>query len=91
MKKHLTLLCLCSFFCVSQAHAKFSGSFIVEINDLSIRVISPKKKQKTVSVIIQNNTLDKIVSELKTGNKVFKTLCPQVKKVKKSSKLTTQK
>jgi hypothetical protein len=55
-----------------QAKAQYTDSFIVEINDQTIKVTSPLKKTETVSIIIKNNTLDKIVSELRSDKKVLK-------------------
>ena len=59
-------------FLTASAYGQHTGSFIVEINDQSIKVTSPLKKQSTVSIIVKNNTLDKIVSELRSENKVLK-------------------
>ncbi|MFT6633701.1 MAG: hypothetical protein ACJAS4_003672 [Bacteriovoracaceae bacterium] len=55
-----------------KANAQYTDSFIVEINDQTIKVTSPLKKTETVSIIIKNNTLDKIVSELRSDKKVLK-------------------
>ena len=52
--------------------ANSSGSFIVEINNQGMVVTSPSKELDTVSIIIKNNTLDKIVSELRSKQKVLK-------------------
>lgn len=52
--------------------AKTTDSFIVEIEDRKMVVTSPSKKLETVSIIIKNNTLDKIVSEIRTQKKVLK-------------------
>jgi|TARA_Y100001936_G_C15513132_1_gene379006 hypothetical protein len=62
---------------------KFTGSFVVEINDRTIKVTSPLKKLDTVSIIVKNNTLDQIVSELRSEKKVLKrfVLKPEGKEV----------
>jgi hypothetical protein len=69
MKKYLFLLFLCLF---SEAHAQYSNSFIVEIDERKIRVTSPKNKTDIVSIVVVNKTLDKIISEVRDGNKVLK-------------------
>lgn len=59
-------------FFISSAYAKNTNSFIVELNDQGMAVTSPSEKLETTSIIIINNTLDKIVSELRTEKKVLK-------------------
>jgi hypothetical protein len=49
-----------------------SNSFLVTIEDDKIKVISPKKKMKIVSIIIKNNTFDDIRSEIATDKKTLK-------------------
>jgi len=49
-----------------------SESFIVDISDQKIRVTSPSKKIPVASIIIRNQTLDKIISEIRSENKVIK-------------------
>lgn len=65
------------------AQAKYTDSFIVKVKDRSIQVTSPPKKIDIVSVIIENETLDKIISQLKTKDKVIKrfVLQPEGKQV----------
>lgn len=64
-------------------YGQYTDSFIVDVNDQSIKVTSPLKKTETVSIIIKNNTLDKIVSELRSEKKVLKrfVLRPEGKEV----------
>lgn len=78
MMKYLLL-----FIFVSHAFSKTSDSFIVEIGDQNMVVTSPAEKKDNVSIIVINNTLDKIVSELKTDKKVLKrfVLTPNGKEV----------
>ncbi len=45
---------------------------MVEVNDRSIKVTSPLKAKKFVSIIVENKTFDRIVSEIKTDKKVLK-------------------
>ena len=52
--------------------AKNTDSFVIEMNDQGMAVTSPSKKLETVSIIIKNNTLDKIISELRSKKKVLK-------------------
>lgn len=47
-------------------------AFIVTITEKKVRVISPKKKQKIVGVIIKNETFDKITSEVRSEKGVIK-------------------
>lgn len=47
-------------------------SFIVEISDQKIKVTSPSKKIDVASIIIKNETLDKIISEIRSEDKVIK-------------------
>lgn len=63
--------------------AKYTDSFIVTVKDRTISVSSPEKRLEVVSVIIENETLDKIISQLKTDKKVIKrfVLNPQSKEV----------
>ena len=58
---------------VSQlSFSKNTGAFIVDINDQGMTISSPAEKLETVSVIIKNNTLDKVVSELRGKSSVLK-------------------
>jgi hypothetical protein len=70
MKRYLFCFLLLGFF--NDVNAQYSNSFIVEIDERKIRVTSPKKKADIVSVVIINKTLDKIISEVRDGNKVIK-------------------
>ena len=66
------------------ASANYTKSFIVKIGDRVTRVSSPDKKLDVVSIVLDNETLDKIVGQLKTGdNKVIArvTLNPESKEV----------
>lgn len=80
MKKQLILFALCLS---ANGNAQYTGSFIVEVNDRSIKVTSPLKKLDTVSIIVKNNTFDKIISELRSEKKVLKrfVLKPEGKEV----------
>lgn len=49
-----------------------TDSFIVSISDQKISVTSPAKKLDVVSIIIKNETLDKIISEIRSEDKVIK-------------------
>lgn len=65
------------------ALAKYSESFIVRIGDQTTRVSSPAKQVDVVSISLQNETLDKIIGQIKTTNKVITrvTLNPESKEV----------
>jgi len=65
------------------AFGNYTDSFIVKVGEHRISVSAPKKKAEVVSIIIENLTLDKIISELKTKEKVLKrfVLKPQGKEV----------
>ncbi|MBL7663973.1 MAG: hypothetical protein JNM93_02480 [Bacteriovoracaceae bacterium] len=43
-----------------------SEAFVVEFNDSNIQVLSPDVRRNQVSVVIKNNTLDKLTSKLST-------------------------
>ncbi|MBT4792360.1 MAG: hypothetical protein HON90_12385 [Halobacteriovoraceae bacterium] len=60
--------------------AQFTASFIVDINEQSIKVTSPKQKKGNISIIIKNNTFDKIISELRSKTKVLKRFVLQPEK-----------
>lgn len=47
-------------------------AFLVTIYEDKIRVVSPKKKQDIVSVIIKNDTFDKITSEVRSDTGIIK-------------------
>lgn len=49
-----------------------SEAFIVTIKDTKISVTSPAKKQKTIGLIIKNETFDKIISEVRSEKGVIK-------------------
>lgn len=49
-----------------------TDSFIVDISDQKIMVTSPAKKIPVVSIIIRNQTVDRIISEIRSENKVIK-------------------
>lgn len=61
----ITLLFSLSIFAQENAEA-----FIVTIKEDRVRVISPKKKEKLVGVIIKNETFDKITSEVRSDKGV---------------------
>ena len=64
---------LSSLLFMSNAYAfKSTAAFIVELNENKIRVTSPKTKTKIVSVIVKNQTFDKIRAELRSRDKVLK-------------------
>lgn len=64
-------------------YASYTDAFIVEVTDRKIKVTSPKKKMKIVSIIIKNTTFDKIISEIRSDQKVLKrfVLKPEGKEV----------
>ena len=64
-------LLLC-FLLPSFSFGRYTEAFIVEVHNQSIKVTSPLKKVDAVSIIIKNNTFDKIVSELRSETKVLK-------------------
>ncbi len=70
--KNLILVGGFLLYITHNAFSQFTDSFIVDINDQSIKITSPLKKADVVSIIIKNNTLDKIVSEIKADEKVIK-------------------
>ena len=49
-----------------------ADAFIVTLSDEKVRVVSPKKKQKIIGVIIKNETFDNITSELRSDKGVIK-------------------
>ncbi len=80
MMKFLTFI----FLLISNlGFAKYSESFVVRIGDQTTRVSSPAKAVDVVSISLQNETLDKIIGQLKTTNKVITrvTLNPESKEV----------
>lgn len=70
MKYYILVLAL--FSIINAQAAKQAHSFIVEVKDRSIKVTSPSKKLDVVSVVIKNDTFDKIISVLKSKDKVIK-------------------
>ncbi len=52
-------------------YGKYTQSFIVTVGERSIKVVSPQIKVDIVSVIIKNETLDNIYSELRSKDKVL--------------------
>ncbi|MBD65871.1 MAG: hypothetical protein CME62_11735 [Halobacteriovoraceae bacterium] len=52
--------------------AEYKDSFIVEVSDRKIKVTSPLKKVSFVSIIVKNETFDKIISEIRSEDKVLK-------------------
>ena len=80
--KVLSIL-ICFFLYPLMSMGKYTESFIVDVKDRSISVTSPLKKVDNVSIIINNKTLDKIVSELRSEQKVLKrfVLKPEGKEV----------
>ena len=69
------IFCFLSLFFILAELAygkKHTKSFIVELKDQSIKVTSPPKKVDIVSIIVKNGTFDKIISVLKSENKVLK-------------------
>ena len=52
--------------------AQNTEAFLVEISDQRIKVTSPLKKSQIVSIIVKNETFEKIISELRSEDKVLK-------------------
>lgn len=69
MKKSIYVLLLS--FSVN-CFAQYSNSFLVEIDERKISVTSPKNKTQIVSIVVTNKTLDSIISEIRSGDKVIK-------------------
>ena len=66
------LVMIFSFSFVFSVFAESTGSFIVDINERRIKVTSPPKKLDVVSLIIRNETDEKIISEIRSSDKVLK-------------------
>ncbi|MAZ48904.1 MAG: hypothetical protein CME65_10090 [Halobacteriovoraceae bacterium] len=82
--KRLALVFVFTLMPFAFAQGKFTKSFIVKIGDRVTKVSSPKEKHDVVSIILDNETLDKIIGQLKTAdNKVISrvTLNPESKEV----------
>jgi len=80
MKKVVLLILV---FITLPSFANFTDAFIVEVSDRKIKVTSPLEKIEIVSIIIKNTTFDKIISELRSEEKVLKrfVLKPEGKEV----------
>lgn len=69
-------LCFLLTFLLAQANfeqaKKSSESFFVTVKDQKITVVSPSKKTSIVTVVVKNETFDKIISEIKTRDKTLK-------------------
>lgn len=69
----MKLFCLVISFSFAQlSFGQFTDSFIVDVSDQKIVVTSPSKKIPVASIIIRNQTLEKIISEIRTEDKVLK-------------------
>lgn len=66
------LICVFILLISVTALAESTDAFIVDINDQRIRVTSPAKKIKIASIIIRNETEEKIISEIRSVDKVLK-------------------
>lgn len=51
---------------------KSNEAFIITVTDRKISVVSPSTKKDIVTVVVKNDTFDKILSELKSGDKTLK-------------------
>lgn len=61
------------FLLTLNVYAKKSyESFIVEVKEEKISVTTPGKAQKITTIIVQNKTFERIISEIKTDKKVLK-------------------
>ena len=55
------------------AHARESNeAFLVTVKDQSIEVVSPASKKDVVTLVVTNQTFDKIISEIRSGSKTIK-------------------
>ncbi|MBG60212.1 MAG: hypothetical protein CMJ16_07125 [Peredibacter sp.] len=52
--------------------ARTSESFLVTVEDQRIGVIAPKNAVDTATIVVKNKTFDKVISEIKTPDKVLK-------------------
>ena len=59
------------------------GSFLVQVKEEKISVVTPGKDQKITTIIVENKTFERVLSEIKTDKKVLKrfTLEPEGTKV----------
>lgn len=69
MIKAMLVICILSSSAFAKKH---SQGFVVEVNDRNMKVTSPLKKTNIVSIIIKNNTFEKIVAQLRSKTKVLK-------------------
>jgi hypothetical protein len=69
-------------FSLSATAQEFADSFIIEVFDRYVKVISPKEKSKSVSIVVLNKTLSKIYGKIATDSKDLKYLSIQPKKTK---------
>jgi hypothetical protein len=47
-------------------------SFLVKVGEEKVSVITPKTKNQVVTIIIENKTFERIISEIRTDKKVLK-------------------
>lgn len=47
-------------------------SFLVKVAEDKVKVITPKTKDKIVTIIIENKTFERIISEVRSDKKVLK-------------------
>lgn len=67
--KFLFLLLLLPVFAFSQVKTE---SFIIQINDRSMKVLSPDKKKTMFSVLVENHSLSDQIGKFSAGNKTLK-------------------
>lgn len=77
-----SLLALQTLVGSSALASKTNESFLVTVGDRKISVVSPEKPVKIVTIVVKNDTFDRIISEIKTDSKTLKrfTLEPSGKK-----------
>jgi TPP-dependent 2-oxoacid decarboxylase len=61
---------------------QYAEAFVLEIFDNYVKVVSPKKKSKNVSVVLLNKTLSKIYGKVSTTKKDLKFMAIEPKDTK---------
>lgn len=70
MGKYLQIFTFILFFVFSQKGLSYekADSFVVKVYDEKVRVLSPKKYDPLLKVVIENKTLSKITGKVETGS-----------------------
>lgn len=80
--KRINLMIVLYLFSTSSFAQEYADAFVLEVFDEYVKVLSPKKEAKMVSVVLLNKTLSKLYAKVATDDKDLKYMAIEPQKTK---------